>query len=153
MQIETITKPAFTVIGKEGSTADGTGFIAALWDDANAHFGEVAALALTADGVPVGIWGAMTDFSKKFLPWQENFTQGLYLAGVEVPSDAVAPQGWTKWEIPGFVYLRVRNDAPDVFAKMLDYIAENGMALAGAVHDFTDAATGTGYMLFPIEKL
>ncbi len=37
-----IIKPAFTVIGMEGSTDEGEGFIQRLWEDANGHFSEVA---------------------------------------------------------------------------------------------------------------
>ena len=37
-----VIKKAFVVIGKEGSTLDGAGFIQKLWDDANGHFSEVA---------------------------------------------------------------------------------------------------------------
>ena len=40
-----VIKKAFVVIGKEGSTLDGEGFIQKLWDDANGHFSEVAHLA------------------------------------------------------------------------------------------------------------
>ena len=40
-----VIKKAFVVIGKEGSTLDGAGFIQKLWDDANGHFREVAHLA------------------------------------------------------------------------------------------------------------
>lgn len=45
MQIQRIVKTSFVVIGKEGSTEDGNGFIKRLWEDANAHFSEVSALA------------------------------------------------------------------------------------------------------------
>ena len=38
-------KEAFVVIGKEGSTLDGAGFIQKLWNDANSHFSEVEHLA------------------------------------------------------------------------------------------------------------
>ena len=41
MKIEKYVKESFAVIGKEGSTLDGPGFIQRLWADANAHFGEV----------------------------------------------------------------------------------------------------------------
>ena len=47
MKIEKRTKDAFVVIGKEGSTLDGQGFIQALWLDANAHFSEVQPFAKT----------------------------------------------------------------------------------------------------------
>lgn len=35
MKIEKCTKESFVVIGKEGTTNDGNGFIQKLWDDAN----------------------------------------------------------------------------------------------------------------------
>lgn len=152
--MERIIKPAFAVIGIEGSTEDGPGFIAALWDEANSRFGEVAHLAKTnPDGTLCGIWGAMTDMSRSFQPWEDDFSRGLYLAGVEVRDDAQPPRGWTRWDIPGFEYVRVENNVPDVFPRTLESLAQKGLSLAGAVHDFTDPATGTGYMLFPIRRL
>ena len=152
--MERIVKPAFAVIGMEGATTDGPGFIAALWEKANARFGEVAHLAKSnEDGSLAGIWGAMTDLSRSFLPWEDGFTKGLYLAGVEVRDDAQPPEGWTRWDIPGFEYVRVENNAPDVFPRTLEKLAEQDLTLVGAVHDFTDPATGKGYMCFPIRKL
>ncbi len=152
--MERIIKPAFAVIGMEGSTADGRGFIPALWETANSRFGEVAALAKTnEDGSLCGVWGAMSDMSRSFRPWEDGFTRGLYLAGVEVRDDAQPPQGWVRWDIPGFEYIRVENNAPDVFPRTLKMIAAEGLTLAGAVHDFTDPATGKSYMCFPVRKL
>lgn len=152
--MERIIKPAFAVIGMEGSTGDGPGFIQTLWEKANSRFGEVAPLAKTnPDGSLQGIWGAMSDMSRRFLPWEDGFTRGLYLAGVEVVDDAQPPEDWTRWDIPGYEYIQVENNAPDVFPRTLHAIAEQGLSLAGAVHDFTDPATGKGYMLFPIRKL
>ena len=152
--MERIIKPAFAVIGIEGSTEDGPGFITGLWNEANSRFGEVAHLAKTnPDGTLCGIWGAMTDMSRSFQPWEDDFSRGLYLGGVEVRDDAQPPEGWTRWDVPGFEYVRVENDAPDIFPRTLEALAREGLSLAGAVHDFTDPATGTGYMLFPIRKL
>ena len=154
MNIETIIKPAFSVIGREGSTADGPGFVQTLWAEANAHFDQVAHLAKRDEnGVPLGFWGTMTDFSRSFRPWEEDFSKGLYLAGVECRDDAVAPEGWARWEIPGFEYLKAECNSPTLFADMLKYLAEQDMELAGAVHDFTDPKTGKNYMLFPIRRL
>ena len=152
--MERIIKPAFAVIGMEGSTADGHGFIPALWETANSRFGEVAALAKTnEDGSLCGVWGAMSDMSRSFRPWEDGFTRGLYLAGVEVRDDAQPPQGWVRWDIPGFEYIRVENNSPDVFPRTLKMIAAESLTLAGAVHDFTDPATGKSYMCFPVRKL
>ncbi|MBQ3231626.1 MAG: GyrI-like domain-containing protein [Clostridia bacterium] len=153
MKIETIKKPAFSVIGKEGSTKDGAGFIQSLWSEANAHFGEIARLVKTDEtGAPAGVWGAMTDFSHSYKPWENNFSEGKYLAGAEVTEGAAAPEGWTKWTIPGFVYLKAENEE-NLFPKMLAYLSENGFTLSGAVHDFTDVKAGKSYMLFPIQKI
>ena len=41
MKIERCEKESFVVIGKEGSSLDGAGFIQKLWDEANSHFEEV----------------------------------------------------------------------------------------------------------------
>lgn len=96
MKIDKCKKASFVVIGKEGSTSDGEGFIQKLWDDANSHFGEVQHLAKKDENGNIsGIWGAMSDFSRSFQPW-EDFNKGLYLAGVECNDAAEAPEGWTK---------------------------------------------------------
>ena len=151
MNIERITLPALTVIGREGSTHDGPGFIQKLWAEANGHFSEIEPLVRRSEsGTPVGFWGAMSDFSLSFRPWENDFSEGLYLAGAECAEDAAPPEGWTKWVIPAFEYLKLENAD---FPAVLRYMAENHLPLAGAVHDFTDPATGRGYMLFPVRKL
>ena len=84
MKINKCVKESFVVIGKEGSTSDGEIFVQELWDNANLHFEEVKHLAKKDEnGNIVGIWGAMSDFSRSFNPW-EDFNKGLYLAGVNV---------------------------------------------------------------------
>lgn len=154
MKIEKCVKESFVVIGKEGSTKDGEGFIQRLWDDANGHFSEVVALAKKDDeGHPVGIWGAMSDFTHSFQPWGNGFSEGLYLAGVECEDSAEAPENWTKWTIPGYEYLYVEVEGNDTFPKMISYLQENHISLVGAVHDFNCPITQKGYMFFPIRKL
>lgn len=70
--MDKVIKEEFVVIGKEGSTLDGEGFIQKLWNDANSHFSEVAHLAKKdANGGIVGIWGAMSDISHSFKPWED----------------------------------------------------------------------------------
>lgn len=153
MNIELISKDEFSVIGREGSTEEGDGFVQRLWADANARFGEVAHLAKRDEnGTPMGFWGAMTDFSGSFQPWDDGFRRGLYLAGVECKEDAEAPEGWVKWTIPGFAYLRAECDSPTLFTDMLAYLADRNLELAGAVQDFTDPKTGRSYMYFPIRR-
>lgn len=155
MEIKRLIKKTFSVIGKEGSTDDGEGFIQRLWNEANSHFAEIEHLAKRDEaGNIVGIWGAMSDFSHSFQPWEENYSRGVYLAGVEVNDGAKAPEGWTKWTIPGYEYLYVKCTEENVFPKVLAYIQENGMELVGAVHDFNcPTENGQGYMFFPIRKL
>ena len=154
MKIEKYMKSSFAVIGKEGSTLDGPGFIQRLWEDANGHFGEVQSLAKTDEnGNLAGIWGAMSDLSRSFRPWEDGFSKGLYLAGVECMDDAEAPEGWTKWVIPGYEYLRAECEGENTFSEMLNDLQQNQIPLAGAVHDFTCPVSGKNYMLFPIRKI
>lgn len=154
MEIKRCVKDAFVVIGKEGSTEDGEGFIARLWEDANGHFHEVAHLAKRDENGNIGgIWGVMSDFSRTFLPWEDGFSRGLYLAGVECEDGAEAPAGWVKWVVPAYEYLYVENEDGSTFSKMIAYLEENHIPLAGAVHDFTCPETGKGYLFFPISRL
>lgn len=154
MKMKRIKKPAFCVIGKEGSTEQGNGFIQRLWDDANGHFDQVAAFAkLDESGNLAGVWGAMTDEKRRFLPWEENFSKGLYLAGVECEADEQPPKGWVKWLIPGFEYLLAENNGDNVFADTLAYMQQNNLPLVGAVQEWTVPAEGKNYLLFPIRRL
>lgn len=153
MKVERCVKEPFVVIGKAGSTLDGEGFIQRLWADANAHFEEVRHLAKKDEnGNIVGIWGAMSDFSHSFDPW-EDFSKGLYLAGVECREDAQAPSGWTKWIIPGYEYIYMECEKDFAFSEAIHYLEEHSLPLAGAVHDFTCPQTGKHFMFFPIRKL
>lgn len=153
MNVEKRRKESFAVIGKEGSTMEGEGFIQRLWNDANGHFGQVAHLAKRdGQGNLVGVWGCMTDFTRSFQPW-EGFRNGLYLAGVECGGGAEPPEGWVKWIVPGFEYLVSECDGGDTFSDTLKEIKARGLSLAGAVQDFTDPQTGKNYMFFPIRKL
>jgi hypothetical protein len=107
------------------------------------------------NGNPVGFWGAMSDLSRQFKPW-ESFSKGLYLAGAEVYNDAEAPEGWTKWTIPAyeFLYVKVKNGINDTFSSMIKYLEENKIKLAGAVNDFMcPKENGQSYMYFPIKRL
>lgn len=154
MKIEKRMKSSFSVIGKEGATLDGRCFIQKLWEDANSHFDEVQSLAKKDEsGNLVGIWGAMSDCTRSFKPWEENFSKGLYLAGIECTDDAQAPEGWTKWTIPAYEYLCAEVESASTFADVLDYMKSNNITLVGAVHDFTCPVNGKNYMFFPIRFL
>lgn len=154
INVQTCIKESFSIIGKEGSTNDGEGFIQRLWNEANSNFMEVAHLARKdSDGKLVGIWGAMSDLTRSFQPWEENFTKRLYLAGVEVMDDAATPPGWMKWTIPSYEYIYVRNEGQSTFTEAIEYLRENGLWLAGAAHDYTSPENGQGYIYFPIRLI
>ncbi len=152
MEYKIVNKPAFSVIGRLGSTEAGEGFIARLWQQANENFSEVAPLAKKkADGSFAGFWGLMSDMGMNFAPWEDGFTRGLYLAGVEVESGAEAPEGWVKWDAPAREYL-VALAGPEAFSLALEHIKEQGWTLSGAVYDFTDPGSGEASQYFPIDK-
>ena len=154
MKIEKCIKEAFVVIGKEGSTLDGKNFIQKLWEDANSHFGEIQHLAKKDEyGNIVGIWGAMSDFTHSFKPWEDNFSKCLYLAGVECDDNAEAPEGWTKWVVPSYEFIFAECEDDNTFVQVINYISQNDMTLVGAVHDFTCPETGKNFMFFPIRNI
>ena len=154
MKIEKCIKESFVVIGKEGSTLDGSNFIQELWEDANSHFSDVQQLAKKDEqGNLVGIWGVMSDFTHSFKPWEDNFSKGLYLAGVECDDTAEAPEGWTKWVVPSYEYIYAECEDGNTFAHVIKYMNQNDLALVGAVHDFTCPKTGKNYMFFPIRNI
>ena len=152
MGVSRFVKRSFTVIGIEGSTNDGSGFIEKLWNEANSRFSEIMDLCKRDEnGGLVGFWGTMSDFTHSFKPW-EGFSQGLYLAGAECEDEADAPSGWTKWVVPSFEYLCF--DCEEFgFERAIDYVKNHGFSLAGAAHDFTNPRTGKGYIYIPIKKL
>ena len=152
MAVSKVARQSFTVIGIEGSTNDSAGFIEKLWNEANARFAEIKDLCKRDEnGDFAGFWGAMSDFTRSFRPW-EGFSRGLYLAGAECEDEAEAPSGWTKWVVPSYEYLCFDREEFK-FEQAIDYTKDNGFSLAGAVHDFTDPRTGKGFIYIPIKKL
>lgn len=154
MIINKCKKASFSVIGKEGSTRNGRDFIFNLWKDVNKHYSEIINLAKKDDnGNLIGIWGLMSDFSKQLKPWEENYSKGIYLAGVEVDSLAIAPAGWKKWDVPAFEYLCVENNIDTAFSDGILYIKENNLNFVAAAFDFISPKTNIEYIYFPIKKL
>ncbi len=154
MEVNKRIKKSFSVIGKQGSTEDGANFIKALWDEANSNFNEVACLAKkNKSDILAGIWGLMSDLSLCFKPWENNFTKGLYLAGIEVDDATIAPKGWVKWTVPSFEYIIIKNENNDSFNKGLEYLKANNLNLVGAAHDFTAPQSGDNFIYFPIRKI
>lgn len=154
MEINRIEKASFVVIGKEGSTRDGVGFVDKLWNKMYKDFKQIRHLAKKdEEGNLVGIWGAMSDFKRTFKPWENDFSKGLYLAGVECKDDAQAPKGWVKWVIPAYEYVVVEVEDEETFSDVIYYLEEEEIELVGSVHDFVDPESGKNYMYFPVKKL
>lgn len=158
MEIKILDLPEIAVIGKEGLCTAEKNIVQQLWQEANQHFHEVAALAMrNPDGTYAGFWGAMSDESKAFRPWTHQFSRGLYLAGVETYADAIAPEGWTKWVMPARKYIVVDvepNRYDEIFDEVIHHIiSEKGMKLVGVVCDYTEPATGKNKLFFPVASL
>lgn len=154
--MEIIVLPEISVIGKQGLCTKECNIVGDLWKQANSCFAEVAALGMkNADGSYTGFWGAMSDETLSFRPWTENFSRGLYLAGVEVRADAVAPAGWAKWTLPARKYLVVdvsMETYAETFSKTLgETLPGLKMKLSGAVCDYTEPSTGRNKLFFPVE--
>ena len=152
---EIIDLPEIAIIGREGLCTKEKNVVQDLWQQANSNFGDVADIGMkNADGSFVGFWGAMSDKTKSFMPWTDDFSRGLYLAGVEVYEDAAVPDGWVKWVMPARKYLVTEVQAEN-YGKVFEYaikslIPELGLKLAGAVCDFTEPATGQNKLFFPV---
>lgn len=156
IQYEMIDLPDIAIIGKEGFCTKEKNVVRDLWQQANSGFSEIADIGMkNPDGSYVGFWGAMSDETRSFLPWTENYSRGLYLAGIEVYEDTEVPGGWAKWVMPARKYL-VTEVHPESYAETFgnvvnSLIPELGLKLAGAVCDFTEPATGQNKLFFPVE--
>lgn len=148
--MERITKNAFCVIGKLGSTDDGADIVEKLWNNADEHFDEVKDLAKIEDGKMSGIWGIMSRMDYSFLPWEDDYSKGRYMAGIECVEDAYPPTGWKKWIVPGFEYIKVKVTGPNTFRETLAQLEAEGETLVGSVHDYIDPSTNEKYMMFPV---
>lgn len=157
MEFSRCQMPSFSVIGKEGSTEDGEGFIQKLWEEANGNFREIEPLARKEEnGQLLGIWGLMSDLSKSFRPWEDNFIKGLYLAGAQVSEDAICPSGWVKWTVPSYEYIygKVLGNPKEEFITGINYLKENGFSLAGAAFEFyCPEENGQLYFFYPVSQL
>lgn len=157
MRIEFVKLPEIAVIGKEGFCTSEDNQVQKLWNEANAHFDEVAALGMRyPDGTYVGFWGVMSDESRSFLPWTDEFKRGLYLAGIETYLDSCPPEDWKKWIMPARTYLVTEVESSNysqIFDEVISQIIPSkGLKLTGAVCDYTEPNTGKNKLFFPVES-
>ena len=156
LKYEIIDLPQIAIIGKEGLCTKEKNVVQDLWHQVNSNFFDIADIGTkNTDGSYVGIWGAMSDETMSFMPWTDDFSRGLYLAGIEVYEDTPVPEGWVKWVMPARKYL-VTEIHTENYGEIFGYvikslIPELGMKLAGAVCDFTEPASGQNKLFFPVK--
>ncbi len=144
---------SFSLLGKEGSTSEGPGFVERLWDKAERGVPEILPSLKTGRYGPV-YWGAMSSFARDLSPWEHDFKEGLYLAGFEMADPALAsPKNWVKWDIPARRYfmVEVKDDYGVSFLEGLTSLKKWGHVLSGAVFDHM--AQGVLYLYYPIEAI
>lgn len=154
MKTGIITLGPIAVIGKEGTCTQGHNIVSQLWTEANSHFSEVAELGKKADdGSYAGFWGLMSDLGRQYLPWENDYSTGLYLAGMEVAADCPVPEGWVKWNIPKRTYFVMEiagNAYQTAFRRgIAEELPMRSLQLSGAVCDYTEPGTGKNYLFFP----
>lgn len=155
MEVKFAKKKAFTVIGKLRSSFEGPSFIDNAWNEFNQGLNEVLKFAKKdEDGKLVGVWGAMSNLDQNFGIWENNYSEGLYLASIEVRDEAIAPLHWTRWRIPEFnyAYVKVENNYSEVFKYVLgEFLPKNKLKLAGAVQEFYNPNEHMQlYLFFPV---
>lgn len=154
--VNRIDLPTLFVIGKEGSglAEEGPSWVPLLWDQMNSHFEEIVELLAGQEMKDLHLWGLMSDSKHWLEPWQE---EGRYLAGVQVPEEAEAPEGWARWEVPPMSYLTVKASAEkieDATKLMLGEIFPlEKLELAGAIHEhyLPHFAEGEVELYFPFK--
>lgn len=156
MNIRTVELGPISVIGKEGLCTKEHNIVPLLWQETNSCFGEVANLGMKeADGSYVGFWGLMSDKARQYQPWEDDFSTGLYLAGIEVDHDCPAPAGWVKWTVPkrSYLVIEIENDRyQETFRFGLqEALPERGLELCGAVCDYTEPRSGKNFLFFPCQ--
>lgn len=152
---EKITLPEIAVIGKAGLCTMDNNIVSDLWAQATAGFDEIAPVGMKeADGSFAGFWGVMSDVSMAFRPWEDGYTRGMYLAGIEVYKDTPVPEGWEKWVMPARTYLVADVTGETygaVFSEVInEVIPSMNLQLSGAVCDYTKPATGQNKLFFPV---
>ena len=156
MNIRRVFKDAFAVIGKagQGPAQDAYQWVAPLWEDANAHYAEIAGIILKgADGAPSGMWGAMNDFGETNGRWGDD--GGRYMAGCEADVGAEAPEGWTKWIIPAQTYIVADCRMDYSYGEVFDKITNDpDITIIAAVHErYPDPGDpGAVELYFPVAE-
>jgi len=139
MDFEKVKKESFAVIGKEGPVS-GNDYEEELWDMVRDGFMEVW---------PLNKGGAQQSTNM----WSLHSADGkLFLAGIEVEDDSVAPEGWTKWVVPAYEYIQVKNQiGAEESAKT--WLSGNNLELVGPVLRVSNLMDMTDTLCFPVKKI
>lgn len=156
MKAQITSKPAFSVIGIEGSgkADEGPKWIEPLWERAHKRHAEVEHLVK-----PTGeAWGLMNDTDEYLAAWKEK---GKYLAGWEMKTDRKPPAGWNVWKMPAQSYAVVACTMA-TYGEAYRYVVQQllpteGYVQAGAAHefypqDFRDIKKDTFYLYITVKK-
>ena len=120
LKYEITDLPKIAIIGKEGLCTQEKNVVQDLWHQANSNFSDIADIGMkNADGSFVGFWGAMSDDTLSFLLWTDDFSRGLYLAGIEVYEETPILDGWVKGVMPARKYL-VTDVQPETYGKIFE---------------------------------
>jgi len=156
MKVQIISKPAFSVIGIEGSgkADEGPSWIGPLWEQAHKRRAEIEhLLKLTGEA-----WGLMSATDEYLAAWKE---EGKYLAGWEMKADVKPPAGWNVWKVPTQTYAVVACTMA-TYGEAYKYVVQQslpkeGYAQAGTTHEFypkefRDIKRDTFYLYITVKK-
>lgn len=160
MEIKTIHKKSFSVIGIQTTSKDGSGFEGKAWTSANTRMDDLKGKAkIDARGLVVGVWGLRSLDSKKLTPFTGE-KDYFYIAGLEVKDDAVAPKGWVRWNVPDSDYVYVKYEPEESKASAIasaeEYISDHKLTRTGSYYEYMHFNMALkkpeSYIMFPIEN-
>ena len=145
MEVSIVSKEAFSVIGllASGKAVNAVEWIQPLWQQAFARRSEIEA------HVRSDAWGLMSGPSAFLSPWED---EGQYLAGWEIESHAIAPEGWHIWQVPpqsfATIDCKLSTYAQAFEVLKVGYSMGGRYVQSGAIHEyyppsFRDPATDT----------
>jgi len=137
MKVQIVSKPAFSVMGIEGSgrADEGPRWIGSLWEQAHRRRGEVEQFVEPSRAA----WGLMSAVDEFLAPWEED---GKYLAGWELKVDMEPPAGWKVWKVPAQTFAVVACTMAtygEAYVVAKQFLLKEGYVQAGAMHEFYPA--------------
>lgn len=150
MNVEIVTKPAFTVLGMVERGKNGPKFIHPLWERYMKRFDDIKNKRKSNVG-----YGVMDNY--------DNATEEFdYLAGIEVEPGTEAPEGFTTWDIPNQTYAVIACTIPTIgevyqlfYQEWLPkegYQRTDGPEFEFYPENFENIETDTIFLYLPIKK-